>query len=325
LKRISASALSDICKHSPSLAQAVVEAGAVAYLAPLVSSTDAKLKRQVCSALAQISKHSVDLAELVVEGEIFPGVLDCLKDPDLVVKKNSATLIREIAKHTPEMAQLVVNFGGVAAIVDYVRDTNGNNSLPGIMALGYIAAFSETLALAVIVEKGVPQLTRALIEEQEDHIRAAAAWSLGHVGRHTSDHAKAVTDAHVLPRLLERYLDEASSDDLKTKCKRALKCIIEKCTDLQALEPLLAEAPTNIVKYVVQQFAKILPHDVAARRAFVSSGGLQKVQELNTDSGSKLQEYVDSINACYPEEIVKYYSPGYSQALLEKLDQYQAQ
>jgi hypothetical protein len=35
----------------------------------------------------------------------------------------------------------------------YVAATSGNNALPGIMALGYIGAFSETLALAVIAEK----------------------------------------------------------------------------------------------------------------------------------------------------------------------------
>ena len=70
LKRISASAMSDICKHSPELAQAVVDSGAVAYLAPLILHPDAKLKRQVCSALSHISKHSVDLAEVVVEAEI---------------------------------------------------------------------------------------------------------------------------------------------------------------------------------------------------------------------------------------------------------------
>ena len=39
--------VSDICKHSPELAQAVVDAGAVAYLAPLIVHPDAKLKRQV--------------------------------------------------------------------------------------------------------------------------------------------------------------------------------------------------------------------------------------------------------------------------------------
>jgi DNA-binding IclR family transcriptional regulator len=57
------------------------------------------------------------------------------------VKKHAATVVREIAKHTPELAQLVVGNGGVAALVDYVSESSGNNRLPGIMALGYIAAF----------------------------------------------------------------------------------------------------------------------------------------------------------------------------------------
>lgn len=52
LKRIAASALSDIAKHKPELAQAVVDAGAVAYLAPLVTNQDPKLKRQVRSLCA---------------------------------------------------------------------------------------------------------------------------------------------------------------------------------------------------------------------------------------------------------------------------------
>lgn len=53
----------------------------------------------------------------------------------------------------PQLAQLIVNAGGVAAVVDYVGDTRGNVCLPGVMMLGYIAAHSETLALAVIVSK----------------------------------------------------------------------------------------------------------------------------------------------------------------------------
>ena len=120
LKRIAASSLSDIAKHSPELAQAVVDAGAVAYLAPLVVSPDAKLKRQVCAALGQVAKHSVDLAETVVEAEVFPAILACLKDVDGFVRKHAATAIREVAKHTPELAQLIVSNGGVAALVDFV-------------------------------------------------------------------------------------------------------------------------------------------------------------------------------------------------------------
>ena len=52
-----------------------------------------------------------------------------------------------------QLSQLIVNAGGVAAVVDYISDTSGNVRLPGIMMLGYVAAHSENLAMAVIVSK----------------------------------------------------------------------------------------------------------------------------------------------------------------------------
>lgn len=47
LKRIAASALSDISKHSPELAQTVVDVGAIAHLAQMILNPDEKLK--VCT------------------------------------------------------------------------------------------------------------------------------------------------------------------------------------------------------------------------------------------------------------------------------------
>merc|ERR1711957_848366 len=235
----------------------------------------------------------------------------------------AATCIREVAKHTPELAQLIVNAGGVGAMVDYVTEARGNARLPGIMTLGYISAFSETLALAVVVSKGIPPLKDALISEPEDDIKAASAWSLGQIGRHTPDHARALAEADVLRRLLAVYLHQDSSEDLQTKAKRALKSVIQKCTYLPALEPLL-EAPPNILKYVVQQFAKVLPNDLNARRSFVQSGGLQKIQEVDAEVGSKLHDYVQDINGLYPQEIVEYYSPNYADTLLKKMEDFNA-
>jgi hypothetical protein len=80
----------------------------------------------------------------------------------VVVRKHAATAVREVAKHSPELAQLIVSCGGVGALVDYTASAEGNMRLPGIMALGYIAAFSETLALGVIASKGVPPLVAGL-------------------------------------------------------------------------------------------------------------------------------------------------------------------
>jgi hypothetical protein len=43
-----------------------------------------------------------------------------------------------VAKHTPELAQLIVSNGGVAALVDYVNESESNNRLPGIMVGGAV-------------------------------------------------------------------------------------------------------------------------------------------------------------------------------------------
>lgn len=300
----------------------MVDAGAVAYLAPLITSNDSRLKRQVCSALGQVAKHSVDLAEVVVEAEIFPKILTCLKDVDTTVRKHAATCIREVAKHTPELAQLVVSNGGVGALVDYVSESEGNNRLPGMMALGFIAAFNETLALAVIASGGLAPLYNSLANEPEDHIKSAAAWGLGQIGRHSPDHAKAVSDAGALPKLVQVLAAPGSSEDLRTKAQRALKAIINMLTDLKALDRLLQtpELSETVAKYIIAQIAKVLPNDPASRHDFVTSGGFATVQALDAAAGSAFREHVEVINSCFPPEIVKYYSPGYSKQLLEKLE-----
>ena len=61
------------------------------------------------------------------------------------------------------------------------------------------------------------QLALALAEEPLDHIKAATAWALSQIGRHSPKHAKAVAVANVLPRLLQCYLRADASEDLQTK------------------------------------------------------------------------------------------------------------
>ena len=141
------------------------------------------------------------------------------------------------------------------------------------MTLGYISAFDESLAMAVIVSKGIAPLKDALINEPEDHLKAAAAWSLGQIGRHSSEHSKALAEADVPSRLLAVFMLPESSKDLKDKSKKALKNIIQMCTHLPALEPLLQLAPPNVLTYVCAQFAKTLPSNLEAKRAFLQSGG----------------------------------------------------
>lgn len=71
------------------------------------------------------------------------------------------------------------------------------------------------------VLQGVPQLALCLSEETEQHIKAATVWSIGQIGLHTPEHAKAVATANVLPKLLELYMDASSSEDLQAKVRAA--------------------------------------------------------------------------------------------------------
>jgi hypothetical protein len=116
------------------------------------------------------------------------------------------------------------------------------------------------------------------------------------------------------------YKDQRSSEDLKKKAKKSLKSILQMCSYLSALEPLIADCPAEILHYVLHQFAKTLPNDPAAKKSFIQSGGLKKIQEIKAEPGNKLKQYVDEINALYPLEIVQFYSPGYEQTLLKKLE-----
>lgn len=69
------------------------------------------------------------------------------------------------------------------------------------------------------VLQGVPQLALCMSEESEDHIKAATVWSVGQIGHHTPEHAKAVTTANLLPKILELYMNASSSEDLQTKVR----------------------------------------------------------------------------------------------------------
>ncbi|XP_063985632.1 sperm-associated antigen 6-like [Diachasmimorpha longicaudata] len=322
LKQISASALCDISKHSQTLAQSVAEAGALSFLARSIQNSDAKVKRQVLHALANVAKHSTDLAEAVVETDIFPQVLVELGHSDENVGRAAAILVREIIKHSQELSQLVVNTGGIDALIQFIKTTKSTTRLPGIIALGFIAGHSAQSAIMIISSNGVFPLSSILNEENDSHTISTAIWALGQIGKHSQEHAQAVAAANIFPKLLQLYRCNDSSEDLKLKIKFTLKNILNQCSDIEVLEPFLLVTHPEILKYTLEQLSKILPQDPKARRQFVSMGGLRKIQEIQLDPGSTLSQYQTIITSCFPDEIVRYFSPGYPETILAIVDTY---
>jgi hypothetical protein len=134
------------------------------------------------------------LAEVVVDAGVFPVIFQCLQSGDYGLIKSAATCIREISRKTAELAKLIANDGGIDALVSYISRCKGSVRLPGIMTLGYIAIFEDSLARTVIESRGISPLKDALINEPDDIIKSAAAWSLGQIGKHSPDHAKHMAD-----------------------------------------------------------------------------------------------------------------------------------
>jgi 3-methyladenine DNA glycosylase AlkD len=358
LKKAAAAALGEVAKHSPELADAVVSAGALGVLTALLRHPEPKVRRQACSTLAQVVKHTPPLAESAVEANMFPVVLVCMQDSDETVRRNAAICVREVVKHSEQLASVVVECGGVGSCVEFITSrARGTDRLAAVMALGFIAAYSEGLAARVVDAAGVPALKDVLLGEgEEDHVRAAAVWALGQTGRHTPTHARALAEGDVLRHVQAALLAEESSDDLREKSKRCLKAVVAQCDHVMALQSLLATAPGNIVKVILRQLTSVLRDDNEQRKQFLASGGLKLVQVIGIHgpgtglaaagggatmtmgrSGAgggatrasrghggaevdpEIVDLVTELNGCYPAEVVAYCRPDYMEKLAAKI------
>jgi hypothetical protein len=110
--------------------------------------------------------------------------------------------------------------------------------------------------MSVLGCKAILILGTILHESKDENVLAVTAWTLGQIGKHSPEHAKAVASANLFPRLVQLYTNEESGEDLKFKCKLALKLCLQKCLLTSALEPLLYDAPpehTEVCSRTVQQ------------------------------------------------------------------------
>ncbi|KPI91681.1 Sperm-associated antigen 6 [Papilio xuthus] len=290
LKQITAGALVDLAKHKP---EAVVDAGSICHLVRGLDNQDPKLKRSTLCALSAVASARVELAEATVAGGALPPALLHAAHHAAPVRRAAACLLRDIVRHSIDLAQLVVNTGGCGPLVELLSENGGGARVPACMALGFIAGQSDQLAMAVIEAKAIPALVEIL---QNDEAEEA-----------------------------ELYTNPKSSGEVRARALCCLKQALQCCLHRPALEPLLHAAPACVLKYVLAQYAKILPNDARARRLFVSTGALKRIQEIDTVPGTSLKEYINIINSCFPEEIVRYYSPGYSETLLDRVEAYTPQ
>ena len=78
-KKPAAHVLNAIAKHTPDLAQAVIDAGAVKQLALCLEEFDPLVKEIGASALGNIARHNAKLAGVVVDSCAIPLLVLCVQ------------------------------------------------------------------------------------------------------------------------------------------------------------------------------------------------------------------------------------------------------
>lgn len=320
LKKVACITLSEIAKHNADLASKIASnTGTLKALTTSLKDRDLELRQNCCTCLANIAKHNEDLAQKVVNAEVFPKIIThCLKEEKKGLRRQAAQCIKEIASQNIELAKIVVAAEAVGPLVDYLNKISGAGKLPAIMTLGFLSGFDSSLAKVVVQFKGHRALVESLRTSTENHIKAAAAWSLGQIGKHSAEFGQELAKEKVLESLLEAFNISEEKGDLQKKARRALKSMIEQCQEMSALRPLLDNAPEKIVKHVVAQMANILKNKTSLKQEFAENGSLQRLQELRPSPGSKLQASITEINNLFPEDVVHYFTKDYMNALINQ-------
>lgn len=107
--------LRSVAKHSGSLAQSVVDCGAVEALVTCLEEFDPSVKEAAAWALGYVARHTpgrsvmmrcvlmAELAQSVVDAGAVPLLVLCLQEPEPAVKRIAASALSDIGKHSPEV------------------------------------------------------------------------------------------------------------------------------------------------------------------------------------------------------------------------------
>jgi len=340
--RAGLSSLASIVKHSPPLAEAAVES----LLFPLVlqcmvTESDEGVRRGAAVLVREVVRHSEQLAGLVVESggigtcvQYLAGVASLTAPPPTQpcapaqtappstgVRGGGATgssvgsaviLGRAAAAHHGGGAPSSLSIAALdqdSSLEASATSFRGAARLPAIMTLGFISAYSSTLALRVIEAGGVQALKDALLDGTElggkpceEHVRAAVVWSLGQLGKHGAAHARALAQSDVLRHLMGLLTGTpgdtddilGGSEDLRDKARKALACVLAVCDHIPALLALLPSAPLGVAKQVLRTLGTIIGGEggsATARGAFLNCGGLKLIQKLDPTARAEVASH----------------------------------
>ncbi|KXS20492.1 ARM repeat-containing protein [Gonapodya prolifera JEL478] len=353
VKRAAVAAIGEVAAHGPSLAHALLTHSALPPLLSLLRHPSSTLRR---SSLVSISRlcHTADLAEAVADAGGVESAVRCSAEEDQAVAKAAVGVMEAVVKHSVELAQMAASFGAIGPVVDFLSRARGAAKMPAILTLTHLSCSSESLALACLASSALPALVACLdpclvpcdLAEPDIKAAVAAAACLAQMGRHSSEHARMVGGDGVLEKMAGIATRFKGRSDFAAAPlppnSDSKNAAVRRHSDAN-----MFSHPPHILAPTYRQIAKILAKDPAARREMASCGALEAAQRvlhllrppdgpasiLNSRPSlpdptpavapelSLLAEAVCEINACFPDEIVRYFTPGYEKDMLARLEE----
>ena len=260
------------------------------------------------ASLTRMAQNGEDMAAMVAEtGAVMDAVAAVTDESDASARECAAAMLREIACKTADLAEKVAADGGIAGLVQCLAyDRGDKRSMFAAQTLGYIADFKPSLAMAVVgVDRG-RCLVEALDHAPDADSATAAAWAIGCVARHGREGAAQLAKAGALKSLTDAYAAAmnaggggATNEALADRCKASVKSVIKNGGALGLLEGMVNErTPPGILRHVLAEFAAKLMDDVKAKRSFVTSGALMRLQAVIKKHDSAVAEAAAALEAC---------------------------
>lgn len=327
IKRVAIQTLSNIARHSEELTNYVSAKDNLNIILYYLILKDTALKRQILLCLGNMAHHSLNVAYSIINNINPTQIEECIKDKDPTVQMNALVLLDEIAKKKYEYATSISGKIKFRVFVEYLNYYRGEPRLYGIPIISTLASYNKELAESIIKEGVLIPLIDTIEKEHSEKIVSLACLAVSNLSKHTPDLTNGIAAFNDLPsKLLAISVNKEYSFELKENAKNALDNIIDNCTEIKCLTPLLNKPNYNTVDE--EQFEKILVKVIRRqkdilmdskkdRKEFIKDKTLKKIIELKKYYKS-IKEELLQFNEFYSQEIVNYFSEDYEQFLKEK-------
>ncbi|KAG2498986.1 hypothetical protein HYH03_003172 [Edaphochlamys debaryana] len=330
LRAAALNCLAHMASHNEDLASQVAGTGLVGpTVAHLGDKMVPQVRRAAAALLLQLGRKTPSLAAEVCSGGCPAALAKYLgMEKEGEGCSTGVTLAGTLASYSPTTAKAVVDAGVGTEVVAALRRGGDPAGAAGGGGAAAAASPPKPVGTSVKSVKGGGGGGKGAISTgggaagPRVSIPAAAAWSLEQMSQHGDETTMPLIAQGALTAALDGYVASADGAAVATapdapdavifaRCKAALKSLIRNCNSTAPLEPLVLDStPPAVLKHVLRRCEPLLSRDGKSRQAFVTSGALMRLQELEGRLCPKGRAYLTAINGLFPADVVAYYRQG---------------